>query len=254
LISFDRQPRDTGLLFSHELIRQTLIAELPTLRRQRLHARVAEELEAMYAADPDPTTHASDLCYHLLQAGPLADPEKTIHQLLLAGNHDIEAAAFEEALQRFEQALTLEPQDQRTMADVEFGFGTALRGLGRWDEAVERWKHAIDAYMRLGEREAAGRAAWYAAEQLMWIARWDEALLVASDGLNALDTIVNDARVALTADVAAMFSAGAYREAADQMFAEAEAMATDIGQQGLLGQVLSLETMHMYFSGQPRSA
>ncbi len=254
LISFDPQPRDTRLLFSHELIRQTLIADLPTLKRQRIHAQVAEALEAMYSGEADPTAHASDLCYHLLQAGPLVDPAKTIHQLVMAGNHDIDAAAFEEALRRFEQALALEPADQRTQADVEFGLGTALRGLGRWDEAVERWKHAIDAYMRLGEREAAGRSAWYATEQLMWIARWDEALLVASDGLNALGDLANDARVALTADVAAMFGAGGYKEAADQMFAEAETMAGEIGEPALLGQVLSLETMHMYFSGQPRLA
>jgi len=51
-----------------------------------------------------------------------------------------------------------------------------------------------------------------------------------------------------------MFSAGGYSEAADQMFAEAEAIAGDLGAAGQLGQVLSLETMHMYFSGQPRSA
>jgi class 3 adenylate cyclase/tetratricopeptide (TPR) repeat protein len=254
LISFDQQPRDTGLLFSHELIRQTLIADLPTLRRQRIHAQVAEALEGMYAGDADPSVHGSDLCYHLLQAGPLVDPAKTVHQLLLAGNHDIDAAAFEEALRRFEQALALEPGDERTKADVEFGLGTALRGLGRWDEAVERWKRAIDDYVRLGEREAAGRAAWYATEQLMWIARWDEALVVASDGLNALEDIANGARVGLTADVAAMFSAGGYNEAANRMFAEAEAMAGDLGEPALLGQVLSLETMHMYFCGQPRAA
>jgi class 3 adenylate cyclase/tetratricopeptide (TPR) repeat protein len=254
LVSFDAQPRDTRLLFSHELIRQTLIAELPTLRRQRIHARVADELEAMFGADPESSTLAADLCYHLLQAGPLVDPARTIRQLVLAGTNDIDAAAFEEALRRFEQALALEPGDARTKADVEFGLGTALRGLGRWDEAVENWKHAIDAHVRLGDREAAGRAAWYATEQLMWIARWDEALLVASDGLNALDDMANAAHVALTADVAAMFSAGGYKDAADQMFAEAEAMAGDLGEDALLGQVLSLETMHMYFCGQPRNA
>ncbi len=254
LVTFDQQPRDTGLLFAHELIRQTLIAELPTLRRQRIHARVADALEAMVGADPQSSSLAADLCYHLLQAGPLVDPARTIRQLVLAGRNDIDAAAFEEALRRFEQALALEPEDDRTRADVEFGLGTALRGLGRWDEAVERWKHAIDAYMRLGEREAAGRAAWYATEQLMWIARWDEALLVASDGLNALEDIANGARVGLTADVAAMFSAGGYNEAANQMFAEAEAMAGDLGDDAQRGQVLSLETMHMYFSGQPRRA
>jgi predicted ATPase len=156
LITFTANGADTGLHFSHELIRQTLIADLPTLRRQRMHARVAEELEAMYGTD-DPSAHASDLCYHMLQAGSLVDPAKTIHQLMLAGNRDIEAAAFEEALLRFEQALELVPADPQTRADLDFGFGSALRSLGRWDEAIERWKRAIDAYVSLGERGGRSR-------------------------------------------------------------------------------------------------
>jgi tetratricopeptide (TPR) repeat protein len=190
----------------------------------------------------------------MLQAGSLVDPAKTIHQLMLAGNRDIEAAAFEEALLRFEQALELVPADPQTRADLDFGFGSALRSLGRWDEAIERWKRAIDAYVSLGEREAAGRASWYAAEQLSWIARWDEALVVAGEGLNALGDIRNGARVGLTSNVAVMFSAGGYMEAADQMFAEAEALAGELREPALLGQVLSLKTVHLYFCGLPRAA
>jgi tetratricopeptide (TPR) repeat protein len=253
LLTFVPEGIDIGLRFTHELIRQTLLADIPTLRRQLMHARVAEALEAMHEGE-DPSTYASDLCHHLVQAGSLVDPAKTIRFLHLAGERDIEAAAFEEALERFEQALAMEPADPRTRADLEFGLGTALRSLGRWDEGAERWRKAIDAYERLGEHEAAGHASVYAAEQLAWTARWDEALVVAGEGLAALGDIANADRALLAAEVAVMFSAGGYKDAADQMLAEAEALAGDLQRPGLRGQVMRLDSVHRYFYGMPRQS
>ena len=40
-----------NLSFSHELVRQTLLAEVSTLRRERLHLRAADEIERRYADD-----------------------------------------------------------------------------------------------------------------------------------------------------------------------------------------------------------
>jgi class 3 adenylate cyclase/tetratricopeptide (TPR) repeat protein len=251
LITFAPHGSDTAVHFSHELIRQTLIGELSSLQRQRLHARIAQELEVMLQGQ-DPREYAADLCYHLLQAGPLADPAKTVRMLRLAGQRDLAAAAFEEALRRFEQALALKPEDARECADLEFGLGSALRSLGRWDEAVQRWHQAIDGYRALGDAEAAGRVSWYAVEQLAWIARWEEALVAAGEGLAALGDVVNADRVRLMGNAALMFSAGAYGEAAEQMFAEAESMAHQLNDPPLLGHLVALEAIHNYFAGQPR--
>jgi class 3 adenylate cyclase/tetratricopeptide (TPR) repeat protein len=250
LVTFADQADDTGLRFSHELIRQTLLSGMPTLRRRRMHARVAEELEALRGGDDVP----AELAYHLLQAGPTADAAKALHFLQRAGDRAMDAAAFEEALRHFEQGLALQPSDRMTRADLEFGLGRALRSLGRWDEAVERWKEAIDTYEKLGDQRAAGRASWYAAEQLSWIARWDEAIVVAGGGLAALGDVVNADRARLTANAAVMFSAGGYKEAADQMLAEAEGLADELDDPGLLGYILNLRTVHHYFYGQPRLA
>ena len=250
LITFTPEGDDTGLRFSHELIRQTLLSDVSTIRRQRMHARVAEELEVSPGGDEDP----AEIAYHLLQAGPRIDPAKALHYLQLAGDRALDAAAFEEALRHFEQALGLQPADRKARADLEFGLGRALRSLGRWDEGLERWKEAIEAYGKLGDNESAGRASWYAAEQLSWIARWDEAIVVVGGGLAALWDVVNADRARLTANAAVMFSAGGYKEAADQMLAEAEDLAGELEDPGLLGYVLNLRTVHHYFYGQPRQA
>src|SRR5204862_33444 len=69
-----------------------------------------------------------------------------------------------------------------------------------------------------------------------------------------LGDIQNGDRAGLTSNVAVMFSAGGYKEAADQMVAEAEALAGQLGDPALLGQVLGLKTVHLYFCGQPRAA
>jgi len=52
-----------GLLrFAQALERETLYGEIPAAHRARLHRRVAEVLEALYAVDPEP--HRAEVAYH----------------------------------------------------------------------------------------------------------------------------------------------------------------------------------------------
>ncbi|GAG39258.1 unnamed protein product, partial [marine sediment metagenome] len=62
--------------FAHELVRQTLLSGLSLPRRQRMHLRVAEAMERVYARALE--EHAADLAHHLYQAGTAADPQKTV--------------------------------------------------------------------------------------------------------------------------------------------------------------------------------
>ena len=48
--------------FSHAVVQQTLAGELTTSRKTRLHARIAEALEGIYAGDEE--AHAAELAYH----------------------------------------------------------------------------------------------------------------------------------------------------------------------------------------------
>src|SRR3970282_580793 len=99
------------LRFPHDVIRQTLVSGLSLPRRQRMHLRIAEAMERAYARSLE--AHAADLAHHLYQAGAAAEPEKTVRYLTLAGEQAFAAAAFEDALRLCEDALSLQPADDR---------------------------------------------------------------------------------------------------------------------------------------------
>ncbi|MDP9224759.1 MAG: AAA family ATPase, partial [Actinomycetota bacterium] len=68
--------------FAHALIRETLIGELSTARRVRLHARIAEVLEELYGREAD--DYAAELAYHFGEAATVLGPEKVVRFSQLA--------------------------------------------------------------------------------------------------------------------------------------------------------------------------
>ncbi|MCW5853206.1 MAG: AAA family ATPase [Anaerolineae bacterium] len=52
--------------FTHDKIRETLVEELNPVRRRRLHQRIGEALEKLYAAQLE--AHAADLAYHFVES------------------------------------------------------------------------------------------------------------------------------------------------------------------------------------------
>ncbi len=52
--------------FTHDKIRETLLEEMNPIRRRRLHQRVGEALETLYAVQPD--SHAATLAYHFTES------------------------------------------------------------------------------------------------------------------------------------------------------------------------------------------
>jgi len=229
--------------FAHELIRQTLLSGLSLPRRQRLHLRVAEAIEQVYARALE--ERAADLAHHFYQAGSAADPQKTVHYLALAGKRAFGAAAFEDALRLYEAAVSLQPADhRRERADLLSKRGLARRSLGRWEEALADWREALAVYEELGDAEAVGRLSSDITIQLLWGARYVEALEIARRGLVALGERVSADRCRLLARAGLTLSLGGYHMAGDGMIAQAVAMAEQLGDQRLLGWVLSAKAVH----------
>jgi hypothetical protein len=129
--------------FSHELVRQTLLASISAARRQLLHVSVADAIERLYPGAVN--ERARDIADHLLKAGSFADHRKLVRYLTLAGKGALDAAAFEEASRSFRLALShLTDVDVRESADLLAGLAIAERGLERWDAAFANLGEAVE--------------------------------------------------------------------------------------------------------------
>ena len=142
--------RSARYRFVHELIRQTLVETLSLPRRQRLHARIAEAMERVYASSID--SHVPALAHHLYEAGAAVPADKAIHYLAEAAGRASAAAAFEEALVPIDNALSLlEEERSAAFADLMERRGRCLLSLGRNDEAVQSLERAIAAFAAAGD-------------------------------------------------------------------------------------------------------
>jgi predicted ATPase len=93
--------------FTHALVRETLLRELPIRRRVRLHRQVAEALEAHYGQRAE--RHAAELAHHYGEAAvnSEADAAKAIRYGRLAGEQAEAQTAWEEATRHYERCLAL---------------------------------------------------------------------------------------------------------------------------------------------------
>ncbi|HET8644036.1 MAG TPA: hypothetical protein VFO85_01030, partial [Vicinamibacteria bacterium] len=147
-----------GYQFRHALIRRSFIDPLTLPRRQRLHLRAAEALERVHARDLGP--HVAELATHYRQAGPAADPETTSRYLLRAAEAAATAFAWEEAVARWQDALTLlPPGDDARRCDLLLALGAARQHAGDIQNAQRTFQHAAELARRTAAPERLARAA-----------------------------------------------------------------------------------------------
>jgi class 3 adenylate cyclase/tetratricopeptide (TPR) repeat protein len=236
---------DGNLAFSHELIRQTLLADLSTLKRERLHLRAANAIERRYADDLE--EHAADLTHHLSRAGRLADRPRLVRYLTIAGERAADAAAFDDAVAHFQQALSLlERSTQDTRAELLERLAMALRSVGRWDDALTTMNEALDLYQALARTDALGRLSWAMVSQLTWTARVPEAVQAAQRALAALGDIASADRARLVSAMGWAVSLGGDHATAKEMFDQARALADQVGDEPALADVLHMQTLHHF--------
>jgi pilus assembly protein CpaF len=140
--------------FAHDLVRKRVLAVLPLPRLQAYHLAVADTLERVYGRSAP--ERASEIGYHLYQAGTAADPLRTANFLSLAARNALAVGAFEEVLRLLESTLVLLPADKRReRAEALAMRGQACWGLGRNDDAKAAWKGAAQRYDELGDEKGA---------------------------------------------------------------------------------------------------
>jgi len=192
--------------FVHALIERALYDELRPARRQRLHRRIAEALEALPG---DPDEHVGELAHHWYAATQPADVDKAFRYSIAAGDRAQRRLAPEEAVRWYTQALDLvdrlEPgarDPQR--CDLWLRLGTAQRFAGL-PEFRQTLLDAADLAMRLGDTDRLVEAALtntrsFAAS----IGRLDaERISVLRGALDAIGTSSPETRARLLAQWAA---------------------------------------------------
>ena len=243
LVTSTADGTDVRFTFAHELIRQTMLTGLTTLRRQRIHLRLADTMERLYSDSLD--EHAGDIAAHLLQAGVSADAARAARFLGIAGDRAMAASAFEEALRNYESGLSIQPREDRAgWAHLRAGEGGAYRALGRWEECEAAWNEAIDVYEELGDREVVGKLCVEQALQLAWAFRYEEALLVAGRGLFAVGEEPSLDRLTLLSLSGVTLGLSGNYAAADEMTGEALQMARELGDKASLGFALGTRGIH----------
>ncbi|MGH9278010.1 MAG: ATP-binding protein, partial [Acidimicrobiales bacterium] len=244
--------REGGLAFSHALLRQATLADLSTLRRRRLHLRVAEALRRSHGEDPE---HAGEVADHLEQAGRAADPAATRQYLALAARRSLESAAYEDASDRFRRAVALVPADDRVArAELLAGLGHAQRGLGRADDATTTWFEALD----LLEPEEDARAP--VSELCRGLGRYLDATGRVDDALSVLERGLRAVGSAPTAERSRLLSALGYvrnllgdPEAAAACLGEAAHIAEAVDDDRLRADVLASRTTIEFAAGRLRA-
>lgn len=245
VIVSEADPSEASFAFGHELIRQTLLSSIALPRQQRLHLKVADAMEELYAKDLD--EHAGQIAHHLIRAGIAADSERSIRFLRMAGRRALDAAAFEDAHRYFETALSLQREDPTIEhAELLYENGLALRSLGRVDDAAERWRAAIDVFESNGEIDRVANLCRQIAVYLGWVGRPIEGGEWASRGIAAARDGTPE-RAELLAIMGTFASWIGDHDQGLQMIEEGRALARDIGDEALIGRTDGARFLHQYF-------
>jgi tetratricopeptide (TPR) repeat protein len=145
---------DALFRFSHELIRQAVIARLSPARRQRIHLDIADAIESLFANSLE--DRVNDLAHHLYQAGTAADGRRTARFLAMAARRALQQGALTEGEGFYQQALDVlqttaeSPDRDQQELEIQLAIGQvfiATRGYTAAETAS-----AYDRASALGER------------------------------------------------------------------------------------------------------
>ena len=128
--------------FTHGLVQETLSGELTLTRRVRVHARIAEALEELWADNLE--ARSAELAHHFVQAETVLGIEKIVKYSVVAGERALTAHANEEALQHFTRAFSA--MDHR---QIDATLASVLYGLGRAQAVTSETARAEDAVANL---------------------------------------------------------------------------------------------------------
>lgn len=159
--------------FAHALVRSTLLEELSTTRRVRLHRKVGEVLER------DPRSSAAELAYHFAEAAATGAVEQAVRHGIRAAEESRHRLAYDEAVRFCDMAL--EALDAADPDPVARSTLLSLRGFvnherGDYDAGRADGLAAAKAARTAGDPALLAEAGLaYQGQYNMWAAPGDDA-------------------------------------------------------------------------------
>ena len=126
-------------IFTHDKIREVLYDEVLSIRRNRLHRRIAEALDRQSGPPP-----IEVLAYHYIAAGYL---EKGLTYAQQAAEHAHQLSAFDEALRYYAQAreCAVSLDELSAQAAIDEAMADIYLIIGPFDRAWELYEQALAA-------------------------------------------------------------------------------------------------------------
>ncbi len=154
-----------GYAFSHDKIRQVAYESLSRARRQIIHRRVAEALEAAV-----PPADAATLAYHYARSD---QPLKALPHLTWAGEQALRVRSYHEARQFGQQAIRLlrqlpGPRERAERVDLNLQLAQAYAFSGDLTQALEILNQTENLAAALGDERRLGKV-FYRSAQIFWL-------------------------------------------------------------------------------------
>ncbi|HEX9028084.1 MAG TPA: hypothetical protein VF823_02840, partial [Anaerolineales bacterium] len=183
--------KGTALVFTfgHALIPSALREGVSGLRRQRLHRRAAEAIEAARSSDG---ASLEALAFHYSQAG---DEQNALHYSMRAAERALSVYANQEAEGYYRQALELSERPEER-ASLLAGLGEALFRQLRLAEAEETWDQANRLYKQVSDFDNLARFTARRARAIWYTGGYSRSLKLCLDGLAAIPSTIETSGMA----------------------------------------------------------
>jgi len=168
---------DGGWRFSHDKLREKLLADMGAQTRAALNRAIAEAIEAAY---PDDDDRAAALVQHWHEAGDLY---KEAHYASRAGSKAYELGQFREAIRLLERAAELTPPLAPENWDSQFLIAKSHRFLGSLEIAARLAQAAVEQAERMNDEARGLRAAIECIYTLQLRGQRDQAAALIADVL-----------------------------------------------------------------------
>ena len=136
--------------FTHALMQETLLSELSTTRRVRLHGQVGDALERRWGANS--ARHAPELAVHFSEAATLSAPyaQRAVRYSRFAAEQAEAVAAWDDARRHYQRCLDVLADDDEGHIDEDHA--ALLVHLGRCSRDSEDFRGAARAFNQAIER------------------------------------------------------------------------------------------------------